>query len=302
MRERILSKAHEYFRPFPEPHTKTQRRFIFGATDALLDASEIARSYKRCIGGDWAANVLASYGFLQALYVQQDAVWNLCKAFNLNWKPNDVTRLAEIREIRNRLCGHPASMDNANLASSAIISRDDFTNSSFCAHVYYDDKFSNIIVDVERFLSDNENELAKQLSVVETEMDRLEKVFRQEQARSPLSNIVGDRDRYTLDCIYCNLTDLGRVRQAEAHIQMFQRRLSQLRQELEDRKLAESFGLESIYCAEIGLVIISDIIARNGKVNDVQRRLDIVYEWFRKYADTVINSVHDVDKKLSSAV
>jgi len=47
---------------------------FYRATDALLDASEAAASYSQLISSNTGAKLLACYGFLQALYVQQDAV------------------------------------------------------------------------------------------------------------------------------------------------------------------------------------------------------------------------------------
>ncbi len=45
------------------------------------------------------------YGFLQALFVQQDAVCHLCEALDISYSPDPL--LVEIREIRNDAIGHP---------------------------------------------------------------------------------------------------------------------------------------------------------------------------------------------------
>jgi hypothetical protein len=57
---------------------------LYGAMDALLDAGTAAASFARSVSPDTGANILACYGFLQALYVQQDAVITLSRAVNLS--------------------------------------------------------------------------------------------------------------------------------------------------------------------------------------------------------------------------
>jgi hypothetical protein len=108
-RQRISDKSHKYFRPYFDKNEASQRRLFLGAMDALLDATEAAASFQGAIGQNKWANLLACYGFLQALYVQQDAVSNVSKALRLTWTPYEEERLVYIRDLRNRLCGHPAS-------------------------------------------------------------------------------------------------------------------------------------------------------------------------------------------------
>ena len=58
-------------------------------------------------GKDFGEKYLKLYGILQALFLQQDAVTNLCESLGL---PNDISahpKLKEIRDIRNDSVGHP---------------------------------------------------------------------------------------------------------------------------------------------------------------------------------------------------
>ena len=121
IRERLHRKSHDYFVFDQSRRTRASWSMFYGATDALLDAGTAAASYGRAISLDAGANLLACYGFLQALYVQQDAVRTLSRAVGLNWHPNSDERLKEIRDIRNRLTGHPARADRSEAPSSAIL-------------------------------------------------------------------------------------------------------------------------------------------------------------------------------------
>jgi len=72
---------------------------------------------------------LRLYGVLQALFLQQDAVTNLCESLGL---PNNLTshpKLKEIRDIRNDSIGHPTK--RGNYQSYHFISRVTITNSGF---------------------------------------------------------------------------------------------------------------------------------------------------------------------------
>ena len=159
---------------------------FYGATDALADTVHAASNYESAISSNAGSNLLVCYGFLQALYVQQDAVITLSRALGLRWHPNNHERLKQIREARNRLAGHPAragERENPRRLSAAIIGYD-ITKLGFRGHVYFEDGFENIDIDVPAFRKDNEELLALQMQQVEKKMD--------EQ-----STILGSRKRNT---------------------------------------------------------------------------------------------------------
>jgi len=63
-------------------------------------------------GTDDGEKYLRLYGALQALFLQQDAVTNMCESLGL---PNNLTshpKLKEIRDIRNDSIGHPTKRGN----------------------------------------------------------------------------------------------------------------------------------------------------------------------------------------------
>lgn len=63
-------------------------------------------------GASKASYYLATYGLLQALYVQQDAVKHLCDSLGIaHDRSKDYPRLEEIRQIRNNSVGHPTKRD-----------------------------------------------------------------------------------------------------------------------------------------------------------------------------------------------
>ena len=239
IRERLHRKSHEYFVFDFNRREVAKWRMFYGATDALLDAGAAAASYSRAIDSDRGVKLLVCYGFLQALYVQQDAVRTLSRAVDLKWNPNADERLRQIRQTRNRLTGHPAlagQNEKPRRLSSAIIP--DIAKGGFRGHVYYDDGTENIEVNVSSFLKDNEERLVVQMQVIEKKMDETERQFRTEQAARPLPNYFENGFSYLLQRLHCNLGDAGRVPQAQSHARMIREIVCKLQHELKVRGFA----------------------------------------------------------------
>jgi hypothetical protein len=98
--EGIHEKAQEYL--FFERLSKHKRNQFFGATDALFDTNINASDYSVGFRSAPRAGILLCYGFLQVLYVQQDAVKTLADTLDIPWKPEYDPELEKIRDVRNR--------------------------------------------------------------------------------------------------------------------------------------------------------------------------------------------------------
>ncbi len=77
------------------------------------------------------AAYLAVYGLLQALILQQDAIFNLCESLGINDTISNYPRLQEIREIRNASIGHPTKRDRKRPFSYHAISRLSLSSEGF---------------------------------------------------------------------------------------------------------------------------------------------------------------------------
>ena len=87
----------------------------FCAYEEMLDSPKPGSSY------------ILAYGFLQALFVQQDAVRNLHEALKISWEPDPL--LTKIRNIRNDAIGHPTKRRGGKCFN--FISRPSITKSGF---------------------------------------------------------------------------------------------------------------------------------------------------------------------------
>ena len=75
------------------------------------------------LGPDKGAAYLAVYGLLQALFLQQDAIFNLCESLGISDTISNYPRLQEIREMRNASIGHPTKRGRKPPFSYHAISR-----------------------------------------------------------------------------------------------------------------------------------------------------------------------------------
>jgi len=278
---------------------------FYGATDALLDAEMAAAAYVRAITADAGVNLLVCYGFLQAIYIQQDAVRTLSRAVGLDWHPGMDVRLKEIRDTRNRLTGHPARAGEKEpqpRPSSAIIAYHDITQSAFRGHVYYEDGSDDVIVDVNTIFRDNEERLALQLEAVEQAMDNEEARFRREQSTRPFSTVFEKPFNYLMQRLQCDLGDDARVPQAEAHAKMIREEMQTLQEDLRSRGFewpAISYHMGLIFT---GLDMLEKLLRKTPPRPNDQNEFDLVYDGLEKNVDRVRGFVKQIDEKLRTAV
>lgn len=60
---------------------------------------------------------LKTYGVLQALFVQQDALFTLLESLDVSFDLDDYPAFREIRDIRNRSVGHPTKLERKKRVS-----------------------------------------------------------------------------------------------------------------------------------------------------------------------------------------
>jgi hypothetical protein len=305
IRGRIHRKSEEYFTLSHGRRGAKAWRMFYGATDALLDASMAAMSYEKAVRSDPAIDLLVCYGFLQALYIQQDAVWTISRSLGLKWRPNDDPRIREIRELRNRLTGHPAlagENDKSKRLSSAVIGYNDVKPSGFSGWVYFEGNVEQVNVHASTILRENQDRLAVQMLAIEAEIDRQENLFRSEQAMNPLSEVFATGFDYLLQRLRPDLDDDARIVQATAHSVMVRERITKLEEELTTRNLkSETFSYELSVIVD-AIELIDKMIAESDRSPKSQNKIDIVYDGFVINMNRLRSHVSEIDGKFLTSV
>lgn len=86
---------------------------------------------------DEGGKYLFVYGIIQALFLEQDAVRNLCEALKISYTANPL--LKQIREIRNDSIGHPTKRGSGRGEAFSFISRARLTKHGFDLITRYPD-------------------------------------------------------------------------------------------------------------------------------------------------------------------
>jgi hypothetical protein len=179
LRQRIHEKSHEYpvfdsVRREGRDHNK-----FYGATDTLVAVSDALAQFdvmKR------KPTLLECYGFLQVLYVAQDAVQILSESVGLgDWKYGEATScLMRVRDLRNRICGHPAHSSKTSKEyeiSSSFIDRESISAYGFSAVIYYEKRWEEVEINFQKLSRQNEKGLYDQMIQIEGQMDSMHAQF-----------------------------------------------------------------------------------------------------------------------------
>jgi len=136
---------------------------LWSCLDVIGDTDLAVTSYEaREFGTTDGARYLAIYGLLQALYVQQDAVRNLCEALEIPQTIDKYPRIKEVRELRHDSIGHPTKRDRRKPTSYHFISRMSLQPDGFDLHSLYSDgeskcttvSITGLVADQRRYVDD----------------------------------------------------------------------------------------------------------------------------------------------------
>lgn len=300
MRERLHRKANSYFAFEERRWDGTAQRLFLGATDALLDTEFALSNVAGGIPADRQQAVLACYGYLQALYIQQDAVALIWRALGIAGDPLADTKVRRVRELRNRVAGHPARAEKlgpGKRPSSAIINLHDISPSSgFKAVIYYDDEMDVVDVSFTQLLADNCGGLLKSLLEAERTMDERETGFRQNERAESLSEGFETGLTYTLEKLRCHPNDSRR----KMAMGMLRRSLDDLEARLEDRGFLYDASEYAFASIRAGLRL-GERLHEISEADCLQETWWVISEGIDSHVRDLLRHLKALDEKLAEA-
>jgi hypothetical protein len=178
IRERIHRQSHNLTAFEQQNRSDENWNRFYAATDTLLDVETALGAF------DWskrAPSLLERYGFLQALVIAQDATRELSKSVGIEWSPYNDDRLKYIRELRQRVAGHPAWSEKAKKynyqRSSAMIDLSENHRDGFNVVLYYEKGAEEVFVSFAHLQSENYSALIDRLTIVEKRMFEIEELY-----------------------------------------------------------------------------------------------------------------------------
>jgi len=119
-----------------------------------------------------------TYGFLQSLFIQQDAVKHLSEAFEVDFKTNE--QLKKVREIRNASIGHPTKNKVRGTVFYNYISRITLSKYAFTLlRSSKGDRDEFIDVDLLSILATQLNEIEKSYKLISTKLIEADRMHRE---------------------------------------------------------------------------------------------------------------------------
>lgn len=238
VRERIYDHFHSYISFAVRRWKGPNRNRFTGALDALHDTEEALWSLSGGLPSTEAAAKLAAYGFLQALYVQGDAVAEMETALELPKQALEQKDVAHIRDIRNRLVGHPARRERGkrtrpSTGNLSLMRTDEGLRLE--GGIYYDDGFESVSIDVHDYILRMQLGLEPALIAVETAMRSQEEKFRADRRESKLVDLMEYDFTYSLGKIGSAARCGDRLSIAMSELSMTMRHLNGVRERLRER-------------------------------------------------------------------
>lgn len=297
-RERLHTKANEYFVYDLMRWERGKWRLFFGATDALLDTQIALSKVARGIPAEKNYAILACYGYLQALYIQQDAVTLIWKALDIYGEPLTDSKVRRVRELRNRIAGHPARAEKPGPGkppSSAIINVHDINPATgFKAVIYYDDEMDIIDVSFAELLADNCRGLAESLREAERTMDKREATFRQAESAQSLSAAFENGLTYTLEKLRCGPDDSRR----EMAMRMLGGSLDDLENNLRERKFWYDTSEYAINSIRAGLRL-GERLHEISEADQIEQAWWVISEGIDSHVRNLLTHLRALDEKLA---
>lgn len=226
----IRLKTHqirEYINNPRKHYELRQNKALFfqlcSSLDVVGDTEEAIIAFEnKEFGESIAAQYLAVYGFLQAIYVQQDAVDCLCESLFIPEKINRYPKLTEIRRIRHDTVGHPTKRDKpkSKPITFNFISR--FTeNMNFTLVSFTGDGNSQARdVNIPGIIVEQRKYITEILSTIVTNLEAEEKAHKERFRMEKLSMIFSDSLVYNFEKIFEGIYREDFVELAAGHLEI----------------------------------------------------------------------------------
>jgi len=203
--------------------------FVIEDSDLAIDAY-INNEFGKVYGEKY----LKLYGVLQALFLQQDAIINLCESLGLSNNLIANPKLKEIRDIRNDSIGHPTK--RGNYKSYHFISRVTITKSGFqlvskhenSKTTSRDISIIDLIKEQRRYLSEI---LKKVINVLEAE----ERIHKEKFKMEKLEAVFPNTFSYYIEKIFENIGKSKNAKLGLMHVKLVKEVMGKLKESLQKR-------------------------------------------------------------------
>lgn len=256
-------------------------------------------------GEDYGEKYLKLYGILQALFLQQDAVTNLCESLGFTNNLASHPKLKEIRDIRNDSIGH--STKRGDYKSYHFISRTTITKSGFQIISDYErNKTTSRNVSITELIKIQRKYLSEILKKVISVLCNEEKAHKEKFKMEKLESLFPNTFSYHFNKIY---EAIGSPKQAEVGIidfKQLKKILDELKEAFQKRgiEIATYESIEYLYelleypFTELELYFKSLVSGQEPRLND---KTAYIFTFFiEKHLSELKEIVREIDDEYSN--
>lgn len=225
--------------------------------DSIVDTCFALESFQSDPSGLFKNNpYLLTYGLLQALIIQQDAVNYLIESLLgsdhvMSWRNNENITLANIRQLRDETIGHPVRREE-NLRkseytkdeiTSCTIDRSTLTKEGFWYILWKYSKTENKAIIFADIIDRQDGFLSTKLNSIMGKLEKEEKIHRENFKGNNLTNLLNDTSFYEISLI-------GNMAWGDnigfSNFNYFYKQYNQVRTWLEERygKIEDTLGIQ----------------------------------------------------------
>ena len=163
---------------------------ICSSLDTLGDTGLALKCYfKSEFPAETGLTYIYTYGLLQALFIQQDAMNHLSEAFKVPYELSD--ELKSIREVRNASIGHPTKNRVKKTTYFNHISRISMSKGGFTLARFYDEGESEFIdVDLRKIAETQLTEINNAYALISDKLRETDEQHRAKFMEKPLADIL----------------------------------------------------------------------------------------------------------------
>ncbi|MBN1383245.1 MAG: hypothetical protein JXA41_16390 [Deltaproteobacteria bacterium] len=248
---------------------------------------------------DVGGKYLLVYGILQTLFLQQDAVRNLCEALNIEYAADPV--LEQIRKIRNDSIGHPTKRGNGKGKAFSFISRTSLSKYGFDLMTTYPDGRSplfqhinilSLIENQKQILTQVLTEVLKQLKKEEAEHKAM---FKSDHVQDAFPNVL----HYYFEKLYETIHGSKPEEFGTIHINLIAETLNNFKIKLENRGILKAYDSVG-YLLELLEYPIAQLSAYfvQPDAPTIDKKTAYIFAFFvEKHVEELIGIAKEIDEK-----
>jgi hypothetical protein len=162
---------------------------ICSSLDVIDDTKDAINSYIDLdYSNESGAKYLSTYGILQALFIQQDALRHLSESFEIEFEKDQ--KLKKIREIRNAAIGHPTKLTRDKKSYYFHISRPSLKKDGFDLIQYDGSKSAKFIrVNILNLIQEQLEVIVDKYKIVVNELKEIDKKHKENFMGNSLQEI-----------------------------------------------------------------------------------------------------------------